>query len=73
MVPLASLWLPVVVAAVLVFVVSSIIHMMLPYHRTDFARLPAEDDVMRSLRASKIPPGDYFIPCPGGPDTMRSP
>ena len=73
MVPLASLWLPVLVGAVLVFVASSIIHMMLPYHRSDFARLPAEDDVMSSLRAFKIPPGDYFIPCPGGPESMRSP
>jgi hypothetical protein len=72
MVPLASLWLPVLVAAVLVFVVSSIVHMVLPHHRTDFARLPAEDEVMSSLRAFKIPPGDYLIPCAGSPDRMRS-
>lgn len=72
MVALTSLWAPILVAAVLVFVVSSIIHMVLPYHRTDFGRLPAEDDVMDALRRFKIPPGDYFIPCPGSPDIMRS-
>ena len=32
---LASLWLPTLVSAVLVFVVSSIIHMVLPWHKSD--------------------------------------
>jgi hypothetical protein len=72
MVALTSLWAPVVVAAVLVFLVSSIIHMVLPYHRTDFGRLPSEDEVMDAMRRFKIPPGDYLVPCPHGPDTMRS-
>jgi hypothetical protein len=73
MVALSSLWLPILVAGVLVFVASSIIHMLLPYHRTDFAALPAEDDVMEALRRFKIPPGDYLVPCAGAPDRMRSP
>jgi hypothetical protein len=72
MVPLMSLWLPIVLAAVLVFVVSSILHMILPYHRTDWGRVPAEDDVMDALRRFKIPPGDYMLPCGGGPEAMRS-
>lgn len=73
MVPIASLWLPILVSAVLVFVVSSIIHMFLPYHRSDYGRLPAEDDVMDSLRRFNIPPGDYLMPAPGSPAAMRSP
>ena len=72
MVPLPSLWLPILVAGALVFVVSSIIHMVLPYHRTDFAPLPAEDEVMEALRRFKIPPGDYLVPCAGSPDRLRS-
>ena len=72
MVPLASLWLPILVAGALVFVVSSIIHMVLPYHRSDFAPLPAEDDVMEALRRFKIPPGDYLVPCAGSPDRLRA-
>ncbi len=72
MVPLLSLWAPIVLAAVLVFVVSSILHMFLPYHRTDWGRLPAEDEVMDALRRFKIPPGDYMLPCAGTPDNMRS-
>lgn len=73
MVPVTSLWAPIVLGAILVFVVSSIIHMILPYHRTDYARLPSEDEVMEALRRFKIPPGDYFFPHVGSPDRMRSP
>jgi hypothetical protein len=73
MVPLTALWLPVLVSAVLVFVVSSVIHMLLPYHRSDYRAVPAEDAVMDALRAFKIPPGDYMLPCPGGAASMQSP
>jgi hypothetical protein len=73
MVPLTALWAPIVLAAVLVFVVSSILHMVLPYHRSDWGRLPSEDEVMEALRRFKIPPGDYLMPCAGTPDTLRSP
>lgn len=73
MVSVASLWLPILVSAILVFVVSSIIHMVLAYHRSDYGRVPSEDEVMESLRKYKIPPGDYLLPCPGTPAQMRSP
>ena len=73
MVPIMSLWLPIVLSAVIVFVVSALIHMVLPYHRTDFDRLPSEDQVIEALRKFNIPPGDYMIPHPGGPEAMRSP
>lgn len=73
MVPLVSLWLPIVVSAVLVFLASSIIHMLLPYHRSDYGKLPSEDSVMEALRRFAIPPGNYFMPHPGSPKAMKSP
>ena len=73
MVSILSLWLPILVAAVVVFVVSSIIHMFLPYHRSDFGKLPSEDDVMEALGKFNIPPGDYVVPHAGSPEVMRSP
>ena len=73
MVQIASLWLPILLSAVIVFVVSSIIHMVLGYHRTDFRKVPDEDGVMDALRKFDIPPGEYAVPCPGGPEGMRSP
>ncbi len=73
MVPILALWLPILVAAVLVFAASSVIHMFLPYHRSDFAGLPAEDEVMADLRRYDIPPGDYVVPYAGGdPEVMKS-
>jgi hypothetical protein len=75
MVPLTSLWLPVVVSAVIVFVASSILHMVLPFHRNDIRRLPTdkEDQVLDLLRRASLPPGDYGAPHPGSPAGMREP
>jgi len=73
MVPIAALWIPILLSAVIVFVVSSIIHMMLPYHRTDFGRIPDEDKVMEGLRKFNVPPGDYLMPCAGSPKEMGTP
>jgi hypothetical protein len=71
-IPITTLWLPILVAAILVFVVSSIIHMLLPYHRSDFKRLPDEDAVMGALRQLDLPPGDYVMPFAGGSEALRS-
>lgn len=73
MVSLMSLWIPIVLAAVAVFLVSSIVHMILPYHRTDVAKLPAEEDVMAALRAANVPSGDYVFPHGGSMAAMKDP
>lgn len=62
MVSIVSLWLPILLSAVIVFVVSAFIHMVLPYHRSDFRRIPSQDAVMDALRPFSIPPGDYVLP-----------
>lgn len=62
MVGIFALWLPIVLAAVAVFVTSSIMHMALPHHRKDFKKVPDEDGVMNALRPFNIPPGDYVMP-----------
>jgi hypothetical protein len=72
MVPLTSLWLPVLVSAIFVFVLSSVIHMVLTYHRSDMRKLANEDEALDSLRRVNIPPGDYILPCAGSPEVMRS-
>jgi hypothetical protein len=73
MVHIMSLWLPILVAAVLVFLVSWIIHMFLGYHRADFKTLPDEDGVLEALRKFNIAPGDYLIPCAGSAKAFREP
>lgn len=73
MVGILSLWLPIVVAAVLVFVASSAIHMFLKYHNADYGAVPQEDAVMDALRPFGIAPGDYVLPNAGGDmELMRS-
>ncbi len=73
MVAVTALWLPILLSAVFVFFVSYFVHMVLPYHRSDFARLPKEDDVAAALRPFAIPPGDYMLPCGTGPESMKDP
>ncbi len=62
MVPLAALWLPIILSAVIVFIASSIIHMVLPYHRSDYSQLPNEDKLRDTLRPDNLKPGLYVIP-----------
>jgi hypothetical protein len=71
MVPVVSLWLPVILSAVLVFVVSSVIHMATPFHRGDYRPLPREAEVMAALRPLAIPPGDYIVPHASSMAAMR--
>ena len=73
MTELNALWLPILLSAVIVFVVSSIIHTVLPWHKSDYARVPNEDKVMDALRPLAIPPGDYMLPRPSSSQEMRSP
>ncbi|MEP7118473.1 MAG: hypothetical protein ABI880_12870 [Acidobacteriota bacterium] len=73
MVALTSIWLSVLVAAVLVFVASSLIHMALGYHNTDYQKMPREDDILGALGPMNIPPGDYFLPHAGGMATFTDP
>jgi hypothetical protein len=72
MTSIPSLWLPIVLSGVLVFVASSIIHMFLTYHKNDFSKVPDEDAAMDALRPLNIPPGDYVLPYAGGMEAMKS-
>jgi hypothetical protein len=70
---LDALWLPTLLSSLVVFVASSVIHMVLPWHKSDYPTLPAQDKVMDALRAFSIPPGDYLIPRPANRQELRSP
>src|SRR5437763_15446164 len=70
---LLALWLPILVSAVLVFVVSSAIHMASPWHQSDYPKLSSEDRVLDALRPLAIAPGDYMMPRPSSRAEMRTP
>lgn len=73
MVSIGALWLPILVAAILVFVASSLIHMLLGYHSGDFGKLPGEDRIRQAFREADVPPGDYVIPHAGSRQEWGSP
>ena len=72
MVTIASLWLPILISAVIVFISSTVIHMGPFWHRGDFPSMPRESEVLNALRPFAIPPGDYFIPRAGNMEEMRT-
>jgi hypothetical protein len=72
MVPLATLWLPILLSAVIVFVASSIMHMLLKYHQSDYRQLPDEDKVRAALRGANLSRGLYVFPFCNHKD-MKSP
>jgi hypothetical protein len=57
-----QLWLPILLSAGIVFLASSIIHMGPLWHRSDYPKLPREEEVLAALRPLAIPAGDYFLP-----------
>lgn len=57
---LTALWMPIVVSAAFVWIASAITHMVIPFHKSDFGKLPDEDKVMSSLEG--VPLGSYMFP-----------
>ena len=62
LVHLHQLWLPMLLSAVIVFLASSLVHMLLTYHRSDYRKLPNEDAVSAAIRSGNATPGQYLIP-----------
>ncbi len=73
MTELTALWLPILLSAVIVFAISSVIHMAMPWHKNDYKKMPEEDRVMDALRPFNIPPADYMVPCTSSSQEMKSP
>ncbi len=59
---LLALWLPILVATVLVFVVSFFLFVVLPHHRTDFDGIDEEERFSVELRNHNLKKGQYAFP-----------
>ena len=70
---LTELWLPILLSAVFVFIVSSIIHMALPIHKGDVKKMKNEEAVLNALRAQGVEPGAYMFPGCNSMKEMGSP
>jgi hypothetical protein len=59
---LTTLWLPILLSAVFVFIVSTLIHMVFKWHAPDYKGLANEDAVREAIRAGAPAPGSYVLP-----------
>jgi hypothetical protein len=73
MVTIAALWLPIVVATVLVFVASNLVWMVLPHHKSDTRRLPDEAAATDALGKQGLTPGLYRFPWASSMAAMKDP
>jgi hypothetical protein len=70
---ISGLWLPILLSAVFVFLASSVLHMALPWHRSDLARVPREDEFRAAVGPLAVPPGDYMVPRAMSMAEMKTP
>jgi len=71
MIPLTQVCLPALVAAVLIFVASSVIHMVLKWHNSEYRPFADEEAVRAAMRGSGA--GQYVIPYIGDMKRMKEP
>lgn len=57
-----SLWLPILLSAVVVFVVSSLVHMVIKWHAFDYKGFANEDAVRTALGTANVPGIKYVVP-----------
>lgn len=69
---LLSLWLPILVSGVVVYIASFLAWMVLPHHKKDWAKLAAEEQFIKSIGELNIEPGRYMFPFYSSPEEMKS-
>jgi hypothetical protein len=62
MVEFTHLFLPIVLSAVLVFIASAVIHMVVKWHSPDYRKLQNEDEVLAAIGKGGATPGQYIFP-----------
>ncbi|MES2885200.1 MAG: hypothetical protein V4709_10365 [Pseudomonadota bacterium] len=73
MLNLASLWIPILLSAVGVFIASSLIHMVFQWHKSEYGKLPDEDALRAAVRKANLAPGQYVMPhCTGGKEMQTA-
>ena len=70
---LGDYWLAIIVSGAAVFIVSSIIHMGLQWHKGDYGKLAGEDEMLAAMREHGVGVGHFMFPCPGSMKAMAEP
>lgn len=70
---LTQLWLPILLAAVFIFIASSIFHMVIPIHKGDHQKMPGEDEILALMRQKGVGPAQYMFPAAESMKEMGTP
>ncbi len=73
MVEWTQLLLPIALSAVFVFIASTIVHMVLQWHKPNYQGLSNEDEVCKAIRRGNPSPGQYIFPHCNSTKDMGSP
>jgi len=73
MISIASLWLPILLSGVFVFVASAILQMFVGHHWDDMRAVPQQQSLLDTLRSLALPTGDYMVPKPASRAAARDP
>ncbi len=57
---IVDLWLPILISSVLIWIVSALIWTVLPWHKSDFAKVTDEEGTRSALKGLR--PGFYNVP-----------
>lgn len=67
-----SLWLPILISGVVVFIVSALVWMVMPHHKADVQYCPQQDKLLDAIRDIGIKPGNYMFPNCEDPKDWKS-
>lgn len=62
MISIIDLWMPILLAGVLCWIASALIHMLIKYHNADYKELENDEDVSAVLGAKSPKPALYSMP-----------
>ena len=64
-----ELWLPILVSSIFVFVMSALVWMVMPWHKSDFRKTADEEAVRAALKGTA--PGLYMLPYCTNPAELK--
>lgn len=73
MVTLGSLWLPILLSAVFVWIASALMWTVMPHHKTDWKKLPDEEALRGALKGQNLAPAQYSFPHAPDSAAMKDP
>jgi hypothetical protein len=73
MVTIGALWIPILLSTIAVWMASALVWMVMPHHKSDYAKLPDEEAVRRALSAQGLVPGQYSIPHAASAKDLQDP